>query len=331
MLLKEKTMKIFNERPQKDSKIANYRSLKEHSKQLKPFQTPIRSPQHGDWLFEIDEQSQSFTNYYYWAVRQGKLRKKSLFIDVLPIGTFTKQQLEILNITAKYLSLTYNTATRLYPITAMADYPAAKNTEQRQILNQNKTLQIKSSYFFHNILRPDLAKDALAFIIITTIDLYPRDSWAFCFGTGFRKYRVGVYSLARLGSPDVNESSYQLALLRTLKVASHEVGHLLGMRHCTFYICNMCGSNSLSEVDQYPLSPCAECLVKICYFTTTNPLRRSKLMYKFAKDHNIETVNDLSRLYYPAIKGSASQSQSNGMDNYMQQAQKNGRQDEKKR
>ena len=50
---------------------------------------------------------------------------------------------------------------------------------------------------------------------------------------------------------------------RTLKVAGHETGHMLGLQHCLFHACLMNGSNSLPESDAQPLELCPVCLRKL--------------------------------------------------------------------
>src|SRR3712207_7363776 len=45
-------------------------------------------------------------------------------------------------------------------------------------------------------------------------------------------------------------SDFKLTLLRTLKIAAHETGHMFSVRHCTKYECVMNGSNHLGETDR---------------------------------------------------------------------------------
>ena len=64
-------------------------------------------------------------------------------------------------------------------------------------------------------------------------------------------------------------------------VATHELGHMFSIRHCTAFSCNMCGSNNLSESDRRPMSACPECLAKICWATQTEPVARYRRLLAF--------------------------------------------------
>ena len=95
--------------------------------------------------------------------------------------------------------------------------------------------------------------------------------------------RVGVWSIARNGDPHGGDAEFRLCLLRTLKIASHETGHMFSMQHCTLYECNMCGSNNREEVDRHPLWLCPHCLAKLCHATGADPIQRFKDLAAFSK------------------------------------------------
>jgi archaemetzincin len=44
---------------------------------------------------------------------------------------------------------------------------------------------------------------------------------------------------------------------------AHEIGHLFGMKHCTFYNCLLNGCNSFEEFDSKPIYMCPVCLRKL--------------------------------------------------------------------
>ena len=66
--------------------------------------------------------------------------------------------------------------------------------------------------------------------------------------------------LAAHGSPDPRHAAAieeiraaaarRLGVLRSLKVLSHEAGHMFSLHHCTRFECLMNGSNSLDEMDR---------------------------------------------------------------------------------
>ena len=107
-------------------------------------------------------------------------------------------------------------------------------------------------------------------------DLYAADL-NFVFGVGLFSERAGVQSLHRYGDgPPL--------LLRTMKVASHELGHMLGLRHCVFYRCGMNGSNSLAELDRQPLHLCPVCIAKLQHELGFDAVRRYRALGRFYRE-----------------------------------------------
>lgn len=90
-------------------------------------------------------------------------------------------------------------------------------------------------------------------------DAYARGT-NFVFGQAEVGGRFGAVFIARLnpsfyGGPE-NDG---LFLLRILKEASHELGHMLGLGHCDNARCVMSFSNSIWEVDRKGWMPCDKC------------------------------------------------------------------------
>jgi archaemetzincin len=87
---------------------------------------------------------------------------------------------------------------------------------------------------------------------VADVDLYVPEL-NFVFGEGDRHRGVGVFSLARLHSPD--------ALLQRRRAATeaiHELGHTYGLGHCQNTHCVMWFSNTLAESDRKGMSFCSE-------------------------------------------------------------------------
>lgn len=95
---------------------------------------------------------------------------------------------------------------------------------------------------------------------ITDKDLYA-ESLNFVFGQAYCPGRVAVVSIHRLDpkfykkEPDEN-----LLIERAIKEAIHEVGHTLGLRHCTISSCVMSFSNTIGDVDRKSKNFCQSCL-----------------------------------------------------------------------
>jgi len=95
---------------------------------------------------------------------------------------------------------------------------------------------------------------------VTEADLYV-PGLNFVFGEAECPGKVALISLRRLrptfyGQPD-NEA---LFLERTLKEAVHEIGHVLGLRHCENFKCIMFFSNSILDTDRKQLGFCERCI-----------------------------------------------------------------------
>ena len=144
--------------------------------------------------------------------------------------------------------------------------------------------QIKSTFVLDQVLKPNLPEDAFALIAFTSSDLYPADDWNFVFGQASLRHRVGVWSIFRNGNP---ETEFKDCLLRTLKTATHETGHMFSVRHCIDYDCNMCGSNSREESDRRPLYLCPQCVAKIWWATRCDPVGRFRQLENFCAQHGL--------------------------------------------
>ena len=92
--------------------------------------------------------------------------------------------------------------------------------------------------------------DAYCMIGITNEDLYPQESWNFCFGWATYNVGVGAFSFCRYdpswdGIEDDN--SDQNLLIRGCHIMAHELGHMFGLKHCIYYECLMNGLMSAEE------------------------------------------------------------------------------------
>ena len=93
------------------------------------------------------------------------------------------------------------------------------------------------------------------------IALIPADGYVrgmnFIFGLAEVGGRFGMVFLSRLAG------SRSLFSERTLKEVLHELGHLIGLDHCSNPACVMSFSNTLADTDAKEAAFCDECLSKV--------------------------------------------------------------------
>ncbi|NIA22201.1 MAG: hypothetical protein GWP05_09630, partial [Anaerolineaceae bacterium] len=98
---------------------------------------------------------------------------------------------------------------------------------------------------------------------------------------------------------------FALCLLRTIKTAVHETGHMFSMKHCTAYQCVMCGSNNRAESDRRPVALCPECVAKVCWATRTEPLERYEKLSAFCRKAGLEDEHRFFQKSIQALRESA--------------------------
>jgi archaemetzincin len=250
-------------------------------RRLAPLHRKLGKPRPGDWLDRFDEPGQTFAQYL--ACRPVTPRGRRRVIYIQPLGSFTKAQRRLVTLTGEYLALFYNV-----PVKVNDDLPLSIIPDRaRRVHPTWGDKQILSPYVLDEVLRPRLPEDAAACIALTTSDLWPGKGWNFVFGQASLVHRVGVWSLYRKGDAGGDAAARRLCLLRTLKTAAHEVGHMFSLRHCTAYECCMCGSNSLGESDRRPLALCPQCLAKVCWACRADPIARLRALADFCREHGL--------------------------------------------
>ena len=263
------------------SQRLNGSQIKKTIKRLKPLSTKLGEPQTGEWLDTHRESGQTYSQYL--RIRPNVLAARRNKIYVQPIGTFSEKQTEMIKLSSEYLSIYFNCPVKILDTKDESGIPASA----KRVHPTWGDKQILTSHVLEKILSPDLPGDAFATIAFTSSDLWPGDGWNFVFGYASFRDRVGVWSLSRFGNPEEDEAAFKKCLLRTIKVATHETGHMFSIQHCTKYQCNMQGSNSLPESDSQPLALCPECHAKILYATGANPIVRYEKLIAFCQTHGL--------------------------------------------
>jgi archaemetzincin len=252
--------------------------LRAAMKKIEPFFAPMGKPEAYDWLGSHTEPGQTFDEYLDSdPTKPTKERQK---IYVLPLGTFTPQHKEIIATTAGYLAAFYDMKVETMPNKALPEKLEKKDTRYNEFL---RTRQVRTGFIMDSILKPMLPKDAAALIAFTNEDVFPDDTMSYVFGQASLENRVGVWSLKRLEI----KADRATFMLRTLKIAVHETGHMFSMRHCTKYECVMSGTNHIAETDRRPVDACPECTAKVCWLSDVDIVARYKKLAEFCRNNSL--------------------------------------------
>lgn len=231
----------------------------------------------GDWLLTHAETGQSFEQYL--ASQRTPVCRRFRRIYLQPIGSFSGATRQAVASVIDGLSRFFGLEVQSLPAMPRAVVPVSA----RRTMPADGRTQLLTTYILNSVLLPRRPPDAAAVLGLTADDLWPGEGWNFVFGQSSLADRVGVWSIYRNGKPDGTAEQQRQFLWRTLKIASHETGHMFGMRHCTRYECGMNGSNSRRESDGQPLEFCPQCQAKIWWTCATNPQRRLESLLQYGK------------------------------------------------
>jgi len=260
-----------------DEEKARARELAAVADRLRPLHEKMAPPRDGDWLSRHEEPGQTFGQYLKCGPTLPRGKRTVIYIQ--PLGDFTETQGRIVKLTAEFLGLHFGLSVRTQAPLSLKIIPASARRTHPDWGDR----QIRSDYVLHKVLSPRLPEDAAAMIALTSSDLWPGRGWNFVFGQASLRGRVGVWSLHRNGDPDAGREEFLLCLLRTIKTAAHETGHMFSLKHCIAYECGMCGSNHREEADKRPVWLCPECLCKVVWGARLDPVERYRKLALFCK------------------------------------------------
>lgn len=245
-------------------------------RRLEPLARRQPEPKGGDWRDRHIEPGQTFTQ---WLTSEPALPdRQRCRIYLQPLGDFSAEQQKILRRVASFLEAAFHLPVRTNKPLGLEIIP-----DKARRLSRWGQEQILTTYVLEKVLKPRLPEDAACVLALTAGDLWPGEGANFVFGQASTTDRVGVCSLHRFGRPERNETQQRKVLLRTLKTALHETGHMFSMEHCTAWRCAMAGANSLEEADTWPLALCPECMAKVCTIGGVRPLQRYRKLADLCK------------------------------------------------
>lgn len=250
---------------------------------LEELNAPSDLSEPGPWLQHQAEPGQTFAQYVLG--RPNVLDKERPALCIQPLCDSVDGRNDEADrqaaLVRDFLSRYFCCEVRLMPSLPVSVVP---DTAQR-IHPHTGRLQLNAQVILDDVLPGHVPEDAAALLALTTTDLWPGRNWNFVFGLASLDARVGVWSTARFAesapdSSDTSDDSVQF-LRRLLRTSSHETAHMLSMRHCVRYECNMRGAAGLEESDRYPLWLCPECTAKLCYATGADPVARMQGLAEF--------------------------------------------------
>ena len=248
---------------------------------LEPLAVPKRAPAPNDWLARHREQGQSVEEFIAQRPHQPALTNRR--IDLLLVGDFDVDRQRLVVLAADYIERFLGLPVRIRETVPLDSLPVRAGRYREDL----RRAQLNTRYILDELLPARERSDAFALLALTSEDLYPEATWNFVFGQASLTRRTGVWSLYRFGDPSKSDQVFRTCLLRTLKTATHELGHMLGIRHCIAYECLMNGSNHLEELDHRPFDLCPPCLQKLCWSTGVAPPSRARRLNEFFEGHGL--------------------------------------------
>jgi len=204
-------------------------------------------PGPGEWRSRFKEAPQSFEEYAAGPVNWSCVHRPTFYIQ--PLGGAAPRYREMLERMRVHSEAYFGISAKVLDAIPMFE----------ETLNRERS-QYDSSRII-DLLSKRVPADALVFIGITEKDLYS-PGLNYVFGEASLQLRCGIYSLTRYETEDL-----PLFTRRSLKLVSHESGHILSIDHCVTYSCVMQGANSLEEHDRQPMHLCPIDLRKVLWNT----------------------------------------------------------------
>lgn len=251
---------------------------------LRPLARRKIPPQPGDWLATHKEPGQTYQQFRKLVAQPAADRYSTL--RIVPIGPLSEGQAEVLKVVRDFLGAFYGLTLAEDPPVPLESIP--ENARRVQLIGGSMESQLLTTHLREVSLMQRRRPEDAAVLGITAMDLWPGDGWNFVFGQASLKERVGVWSMARNGDAEGHPDMRKLCAMRTTMTATHETGHMFGIRHCIAYECGMNGSNHADERDRQPLEFCPECQPKLWWTLKLDPLKRSRALEAVARKHGFE-------------------------------------------
>ncbi|NMH28403.1 archaemetzincin [Flavobacterium silvaticum] len=242
---------------------------------------PLPKTLPGEWLWDHPENGQTFGQFLKSKPIIPTDYKRTIYVS--QIGKFNELQTRQIQLLQEYLQIFFQLEVKIGERISSDEIPA----DCRRIGKEDQE-QLLASFVLDSVLVRQKTKDAIAFMGISELDLYPQPSWNYVFGLASYQKQVGVTSIFRLQDELLKKENFDLCLTRLLKVSSHEIGHMFGLHHCIDASCVMNGSNHLPETDKNPTRLCSHCQQKLQYSIGYDNQKRVNELIAFFKQNKLE-------------------------------------------
>lgn len=241
------------------------------------FFIPMGKPQPFDWLYQFPEPGQSYDQYMQSGFKHPD-KKRNVFY-IIPVFLGNPKEIPFLKNIEEYSRLFFGLQTKVLPPKIIHN---GVSFRKRDSGNQFDAIQILDQ------IKRDIPPDGFCLMGVTVEDIFPQDNFNFVFGLASPDDKTGIYSLARLNPVFYKLSQDEsLYLVRSLKLISHEAGHIFGLYHCIYFNCLMNGCNNLPESDRSTLHLCPVCLRKLQTSNSFDNLKRYADLELFYYRHGL--------------------------------------------
>ena len=286
--------------------------------------SPIETPGPSDWLSNFPTKPQPFYKWQQKIRNHVSFQKRTIYI--LPLGEFVadKTQDESKEVGGAKMATIGQIFLRdleiysqlFFPsmiVKLLEEVPLSKlNCQSRHhVVDDGVTREQLMIPGIFDYMKSILPRDAYCMLAVTMIDLYPNEDWNFVFGRASLMKRIGVFSFVRhhpyffdkdksvsvASLSELSPEEYQLLKWRAIKVLTHEIIHMFGLRHCVYFTCLMNGSNHAEESDRKLTFLCPVCLRKMQDAIKFDFLARYKDLLAFFQDRIISTGNKAEKFF----------------------------------
>ncbi len=236
----------------------------------------LAPPEQGDWQALHPEPGQTVAEFVRDRPHQLSRTRRTLYL--MFVSGQPRDATPKLTVLASFVRAFFGLPVKLLPATSLKALGLRAPSPARLAAKR-----------LRRRLAAKIPVDAAALLALTDVDL-TSDSVGSVFGEASARLRVGVASVARLhlgfyvyGAP----SNKKVVLRRSLTLLAHEIGHLLGIEHCTAYRCVMNGVASLRELDNLPAHVCPHDLRKLVLTSEFDERARYRRLAAFYVQHGL--------------------------------------------